>query len=366
MVCVRGNTERSRGEHILGVNGIGRHVKCYTRRQVINNGELYMPEYPPYYTNCPTKKEHVKCDLCNNFIPDIDGTVYCCMNSFWGQKYCPSHENDGTSSCCSCKRLQASAGMEFILLEDGRRLCPECSSFMIMDINDCQPLILEIQQFFATLNMKLDQKIPLALVASETLNKPSEDKDNTHHHLSGTQGLCALVRRPIPIVRMMESMGGFSFMDMLKSYPQLVYNREVDAILVLYGLPRLLTGSVLAHEMMHAWLHLEGYPNLSKPIEEGICEVVAHMWLKSKINVGSETAMAAAASLSSSLQPGRSKKHEQPSEIEKKLGECFIHQIETNNSKAYRIGFKKGIRAVSRYGLKKTLDCLKLYRTFPV
>ena len=116
---------------------------------------------------------------------------------------------------------------------------------------------------------------------------------------------------------------------------------------------------------MHAWLHLEGYPNLSKPVEEGICEVVAHMWLKSKINVGSETAMAAA-SLSSSLQPGRSKKHEQLSEIEKKLGECFIHQIETNKSKDYRNGFKKGIRAVSRYGLKKTLDCIKLYRTFPV
>ena len=78
--------------------------------------------------------------------------------------------------------MQASAGMEFILLEDGRRLCPECSSFKIMDINDCQPLILEIQQFFATLNMKLDQKIPLALVASETLNKPSEDKDNVRGH----------------------------------------------------------------------------------------------------------------------------------------------------------------------------------------
>ncbi|XP_022977512.1 protein DA1-related 1-like isoform X2 [Cucurbita maxima] len=345
MVCAGGNTERSRGEHILGFNGIGRHVKCYARRQLINNGELYMFENPPYYTNCPTNIKHIICDVCNNFmIPRSDGKVEYGKHHFWAQNYCPIHEYDGTSYCCSCGRLQASAGMEYILLEDGRRLCPECSSFKIMDINDCQPLILEIQQFFGSLNMKLDQKIPVALVASETLNDLTEANDN---------------------VRMMESMGGFSFMDMLKSYPQLVHNREVDAILILYGLPRLLTGSILAHEMMHAWLHFEGYPNLSKPIEEGICEVVAHMWLKSKIHVGSETAMAAA-SLSFSLQPGRSKKHEQPSEIEKKLGECFIHQIETNNSNDYRHGFMEGNRAVSRYGLKKTLDCIKLYRTFPV
>ena len=30
----------------------------------------------------------------------------------------------------------------------------------------------------------------------------------------------------------------------------------VTAILVLFGMPRLLTGSVLAHELMHAWIKL--------------------------------------------------------------------------------------------------------------
>ncbi|KAK9091367.1 hypothetical protein Sjap_024544 [Stephania japonica] len=34
---------------------------------------------------------------------------------------------------------------------------------------------------------------------------------------------------------------------------------------------RLLTGSILAHEMMHAWLRLN----------EGIRQVLAHMWLDS-------------------------------------------------------------------------------------
>lgn len=127
---------------------------------------------------------------------------------------------------------------------------------------------------------------------------------------------------------------------------------------------RLLTGSILAHEMMHAWLRLQGYPNLKPEIEEGICQVLAHMWLKSKINVGSETAMAAASS-SSSLQPACSSKHEKLSEIEKKLGECFIRQIELDASPAYGDGFRVGEQAVAQYGLKKTLEHIKATQTFP-
>ena len=117
--------------------------------------------------------------------------------------------------------------------------------------------------------------------------------------------------------------------------------------------------------MMHAWLRLQGYPNLKPEIEEGICQVLAHMWLKSKINVGSETAMGAASS-SSSLRPPRSNKDKKLSEIEKKLGECFIRQIELDDSQAYGDGFRVGEQAVSKYGLKKTLDHIKLTQTFPV
>lgn len=116
--------------------------------------------------------------------------------------------------------------------------------------------------------------------------------------------------------------------------------------------------------MMHAWLRLQGYPNLKPEIEEGICQVLAHMWLKSKINVGSEAAMAA--SSSSSLQPPCSNQREQLSKIEKKLGECFIRQIELETSVAYGDGFRVGEQAVSQYGLKETLDHIKLTRTFPV
>ena len=43
---------------------------------------------------------------------------------------------------------------------------------------------------------------------------------------------------------------------------------------------RLLTGSILAHEVMHAWLRLSGYPRLPPMVEEGLCQLMATLWLE--------------------------------------------------------------------------------------
>uniref|UniRef100_A0A9I9CRM5 Protein DA1-like domain-containing protein n=1 Tax=Cucumis melo TaxID=3656 RepID=A0A9I9CRM5_CUCME len=297
-------------------------------------------------------------------IPHSNGVVEFGEHPFWAQKYCPSHETDGTSNCVSCERLQPK-GINYILLKDGRSLCPDCSSFKIMNTNECQPLFHEVQEFFSSLNMKLNQEIPLGIVEREALNNAMEGEKNGHHHLSETRGLCLSEEQTIPIIHERKHIGSRSILKLLTQQRRLVRNCEVTAILILYGLPRLLTGSILAHEMMHAWLRLQGYPNLKPEIEEGICQVLAHMWLKSKINVGSETAMAAASS-SSSLRPPCSNKDKKLSEIEKKLGECFIRQIELDASQAYGDGFRVGEQAVSKYGLKETLDHIKLTQTFPL
>lgn len=69
-------------------------------------------------------------------------------------------------------------GCKYISLKDGRRLCPECFSFVIMDTDECQPLFHEIQEFFASLNMKLNQQIPLSMVEREALNDAMEEEKN--------------------------------------------------------------------------------------------------------------------------------------------------------------------------------------------
>ena len=55
---------------------------------------------------------------------------------------------------------------------------------------------------------------------------------------------------------------------------------QVTAILVQYGLPRLLTGSIIAHEVMHAWLRYQHVQQLSLDVEEGLCQLMASLWLE--------------------------------------------------------------------------------------
>lgn len=59
-----------------------------------------------------------------------------------------------------------------------------------------------------------------------------------------------------------------------------VAGAQVTAILVQFGLPWLLTGSILAHELMHAYLRLSGLTQLSMDVEEGLCQLMALLWLE--------------------------------------------------------------------------------------
>ena len=49
--------------------------------------------------------------------------------------------------------------------------------------------------------------------------------------------------------------------------------QSVSAILVLYGLPALLTGTIVAHECMHAFLRFSRCRKLAAVVEEGLCQV---------------------------------------------------------------------------------------------
>jgi len=233
-----------------------------------------------------------------------------------------------------------------------------------MDTHECQPLYLEIQDFYEGLNMKVEQQIPLLLVERQALNEAMEGEKKGHHHLPETRGLCLSEEQIVSTILRRPRIGGYRIIDMFTEPYRLVRHCEVTAILILYGLPRLLTGSILAHEMMHAWLRLKGYRNLTPDVEEGICQVLAHMWLDSEIAAGSSSIVASSSESSSSSDSTSSKKGKR-SQFEKKLGEFFKHQIESDTSAAYGEGFREGNQAVLKYGLKRTLDHIRLTERFP-
>ena len=124
-----------------------------------------------------------------------------------------------------------------------------------------------------------------------------------------------------------------------------------------------------------------GYRILSPEVEEGICQVLAHLWLESEIVSGSSSsiattsaavavaaeaeAAAAAAEATATPSESSSTKKGEKTDSEKKLGEFFKRQIETDPSAIYGDGFRAGMQAVERYGLRSTLDQIKRTGSFP-
>ncbi|KAL5717247.1 Protein DA1-related 2 [Ranunculus cassubicifolius] len=365
-LCGGCNREIGSGNY-LGCMGAFWHPECFcchACRHPITEHEFSLSGRNPYHKSCFKEMYHPKCEVCHQFIPTNGaGLIEYRSHPFWSQKYCPSHEHDRTARCCSCERLE-SWNSRYVSLGDGRSLCFECMESAIMDTGDCQSLYHAIRDYYEGMNMKLDQQIPMLLVERQALNEAIESEKNGYHHMPETRGLCLSEEQTVSSIHRRPRMGGNRLVGM-RTHPQKLTRRcEVTAILVLYGLPRLLTGSILAHELMHGWLRLKGYRNLSPEVEEGICQVLSYMWLESEVMPGStnmpSTSTASSSSTSSSSKKGRK------SDLEKKLGEFFMHVIVHDTSAAYGEGFRAANAAVNRYGLRRTLDHIRLTGHFPV
>jgi len=103
---------------------------------------------------------------------------------------------------------------------------------------------------------------------------------------------------------------------------------------------------------------ITGHMNLNNILEEGICQVLGHLWLESQTYATADTtADAASASSSSSRTPpaaSASKKGEW-SDFDKKLVEFCKNQIETDDSPVYGLGFRTVNEMVTNSSLQETL-----------
>lgn len=305
---------------------------CKSCRSPIVTKEFSVHGSDPYHRDCYKKLFHPKCEICYQYISyNAQGQIEYRSHPFWNQRYCPSHERDGSKCCCSCDRIEP-VDRRYQSLGDGRKVCPECMESAVMTTKDCQPLYKNVLKFYrVNLGMPIEQDVPMLLVEREALNKAREVENDGHTHTPETRGLCLSEEKIFPVVEN----GG--------EPRKLTRHCEITAILVLYGLPMLLTGSILAHELMHAFIRLNGqFPNLENDVEEGICQVIAHMWLKAELeNLTRRTSGS------------------DDSSVSKRLGEFFLHQIETDSSQIYGDGFRAASKAVAAYGLPRTLHHLR-------
>ncbi|XP_024521231.1 protein DA1-related 1 isoform X2 [Selaginella moellendorffii] len=358
-ICAGCNQEIGPGRFLSCLGSVW-HPQCFRCKACgdpISGSQFALSGSDRYHKECYRDLYHPKCEVCHQFIPpNSSGLIEYRAHPFWGQKYCPLHEKDSTPRCCSCERVEA-RDARFVSLDDGRKLCLECLDSAVMDTHECQHLYHEILDFYEGMNMKISQSIPMLLVERQALNEAREHERDGYHHLPETRGLCLSEEQTVSTVyRKPKASRSNPVGSMRKESLRLRRQCEVTAILVLYGLPRLLTGSILAHELMHAWLRLNGYPHQLNPaVEEGICQVMAHTWLESQIGSSGGS--------SSSSSGGKQK----PKSINNdRFQEFFLHQIAMDSSPAYGDGFRAGHQSVVQFGLSRTLEHIKLTGSFPV
>lgn len=96
-------------------------------------------------------------------------------------------------------------------------------------------------------------------------------------------------------------------------------------------------------------MRLAGYHDLDLVVEEGLCEVLGHMWLDSHMRSLSKTEMA--------LSPGF--------DFQKRLAKFLQHDVESNPDPVYGGGYRLMRRATDMYGLKGTLDYIRMTGSYP-
>ncbi|KAI4386726.1 hypothetical protein MLD38_004634 [Melastoma candidum] len=288
------------------------------------------------------------CYVCGKLIPyDEFGRLSCLKHPFWTLKCCHSHLSDGTPLCSSCERFEA-RDTRYATLDDGRVICSECLETAVMNPKDCQRIYLEVKEFYKSLDMEIEERIPIHLVNKFEMEKKMSKRKQRGETVGLCEPLlqpsiCTMIERPIKIG------DDNKIIEIRKELYTLVRNVKIKGIFLLYGFPRMLTKSILVHEMMHVWLAFGGssssslgYIDLHPEVREGICQVMAHMWLSSEIK---------------SLPSRRG--------AEIRLGEFFKYNIENSKLEHYGSGFRKGNKAVVNCGLKWTLNYIRMTGNFP-
>lgn len=287
----------------------------------------------------PIHMECFRCDVCNLPLPRSIGRIEWKTVPFWKQKFCPVHVHDGTPRCAACQRMQP-VDETFAALNDGDRvLCLWCLGTVVVNTEQCQDLYMDVLRFYKERGMQLKQTPPLSLVDNYVLNDalrkgiaPGESR-NDDGPLMHTRGLC-VIRASQHVLQL----PGFFGKDRIPIGKLTV---SIDAILVLRGLPKLLTGCIIAHELMHGWLKLENFPTLQPHVEEGLCQLMSMLWLESEQLA--------------------------PEGIESRLASFWGYQIRNDPSYIYGDGFRSALEAYQHMGghLPELLSAIKQVQGFP-
>ena len=383
------------GRYLVVKEGVKYHPQCfccfgcgqileskYISRESESTGEGGVTEY--YHERCYEELFSTKCDVCSKKLIG----EYRTHSFFRGlQNYCREHEGR-IRQCFSCA-LKEPMGDEFPELPDGR-----CIDTVVVDSDEALPLYLEAVNFMETILglpiPKFMREVPVLAVDLSSLNEqnnlkattcgsvhPNCPSDSNRFGSAGTfsgsttRGLTLTTVSTVRYISHDTLLWGDVFRQSKNhqannqppigrnlNFPTARLERRCDvtAVLVLCGLPRDLTTSILAHEAMHVWCRLRevhGKPapllDLPPPVEEGLCQYVAYRYLDHLQDINDSKARSELA----------------PQSWQEKLIPYFKFQIEGDPSPVYGDGFRRAASCCSTIGFEYALEHVIQHQDFP-
>jgi hypothetical protein len=425
MCCVCGNSNKFRSK----ITALGRAwcPECFKCRGCSVRLEKFYQRAESSSTNdvycstCIRELFSIRCTLCSACLEGH----YLRHSFFEDEKYCLTHEQiEARKKCFTCSRLEP-VGVAFVELPDSRVSCLECLSSAVMSSDEAAQLYSQAVDFLESdLHLKIPPElrtVPVLVVDVHSLNEQAAQGRTSHHgsSIDYRRGGVGSVTRGLTLSRAF-SVEHFGLGDMVfsfergfqmgpRSLKRVDIHREVTAILILYGLPRDLSSSILAHEAMHAWLRLQKDFALDVEMmaEEGMCQFVSHRYVSyldkqkgqssaaqdiSHENVSraykpffnpsraipvrtggfqtdsrwqKDTVKGTGRAIQDTASPVSGKSIDPNAILESKLRKYFKHTIETDSSPVYGDGYRAAASAVSKLGLDITLEHIRNFKTLP-
>ena len=288
-----------------------------------------------YHPSCYQQVFSPECCVClQKMLPDSRGLVQYSTTPFWQQKFCTKHATDGTRRCFACQRMESVRERHIVLKEKRpraagvRAICLSCALSVVAGAEDVQVIYREMRSFFAKNALELPLSLPIHLCETDALNEATTQRSRSAHGHS-TMGMTLTEQRT-------------TVKHTSAHTSQVISKRnEVSAILILHGMPRMLFCSVLAHELTHAYLKLGDF-EMTLQIEEGLCQLMSYLYLKSQQG-----------SIHSTAEQEKERVY-------------HMNKIFEDESVLYGEGFRMCFDAYTKYGLKNVLNHVKLCGNLPM
>ena len=230
--------------------------------------------------------------------------------------------------CYGCGAAAAVAAQSYT--EPRRAVCASCATTSIRTVEQGEALLAEVVRDlhrFVGLDLR-GVAIPLRLVGED---------DNDAWELDPDSG-----ERGDPV----DASAAWAELPLLGGV-------AVRKLVMLKGLPRLHSGKMLAHELAHVWIH-RGFNSLAPlppRVEEGLCELVAYLWLVER---------AARLSLEGGGVCG-----DAPCDADRRVARWRIAQTERNPDALYGRGFRESLASVQGRSLREMLQHVRRHKRLP-